>query len=398
MTAHRAVIEAGPSAIRRLCCATGDVVGAEVIAAALGAIDDAVALVDGRPVDVASVWSSALRSVVCSDVGQVVVVHPSWWSVSRVNLVTAAAQSLSGDVVVRPRSWLLAQASSEAAVVVEIAGHLVFVAGEEDGGVARVREAQSVAGEVAGVIAENSATASPATVVIDGPTTVAGAPQLAALIADAARGGGHRAMQVDDARLLQLAGAVTTVADSPGKPAGRPRPVEVAALIGAAGIVAVLVLAMTHGDRRRVDALDATTSLIEGRVAVTIPANWVTQRVLSGPGSARVQVTSPLDPEVALHVTQSAVAGETLTGAAERLKRAMDAEPAGAFVDFNPNGLSAGRPAVTYREVRTGHDVRWTVLLDGGIRISIGCQSRPGAADAVRDACARAVRSAHALE
>jgi type VII secretion-associated protein (TIGR03931 family) len=140
-----------------------------------------------------------------------------------------------------------------------------------------------------------------------------------------------------------------------------------------------------------------TTFLVEGRVALSVPANWPTRRVVGGPGSARVQVTSPLDPEVALHVTQSPVAGETLSGTAERLKRAIDAEPAGVFVDFNPYGTSAGRPAVTYREVRTGHQVRWTVLLDGVVRISIGCQSRPGGEDAVRDACDQAVRSAHAV-
>jgi len=140
-----------------------------------------------------------------------------------------------------------------------------------------------------------------------------------------------------------------------------------------------------------------TTFLVEGRVALSVPAAWPVQRVVTGPGSARVQVTSPADPEVALHITQSPVAGETLSGTAERLKRAIDAEPAGVFVDFNPSGSSAGRPSVTYREVRPGHHVRWTVLLDGPVRISVGCQSRPGDEDAVRDACEQAVRSAHAI-
>jgi type VII secretion-associated protein (TIGR03931 family) len=132
-------------------------------------------------------------------------------------------------------------------------------------------------------------------------------------------------------------------------------------------------------------------------VALSVPTTWSTQRVLSGPGSARVQVTSPTDPDVALHITQSPVAGETLNGTADRLKRAIDAEPPGVFVDFDPSGTSAGRPAVTYREVRAGHQVRWTVLLDGPVRISIGCQSRPGDEDTVRDACEQAVRSAHAI-
>ncbi|MGB9308134.1 MAG: type VII secretion-associated protein, partial [Mycobacterium sp.] len=140
-----------------------------------------------------------------------------------------------------------------------------------------------------------------------------------------------------------------------------------------------------------------TTFLVEGRVALTVPANWPTQRVLAGPGSARVQITSPSDPEVALHVTQTPVAGETLGSAAERLKRAIDAEPAGVFVDFNPTGSSAGRPAVTYREVRAAHQVRWSVLVDGAVRISVGCQSRPGGDDAVRQVCEQAVRTAHAV-
>ncbi len=132
-------------------------------------------------------------------------------------------------------------------------------------------------------------------------------------------------------------------------------------------------------------------------MALTVPANWPTQRVLAGPGSARVQITSPSDPEVALHVTQTPVAGETLGNAAERLKRAIDAEPAGVFVDFNPTGSSAGRPAVTYREVRAAHQVRWSVLVDGTVRISVGCQSRPGGDDAVRQVCEQAVRTAHAV-
>jgi type VII secretion-associated protein (TIGR03931 family) len=110
-----------------------------------------------------------------------------------------------------------------------------------------------------------------------------------------------------------------------------------------------------------------------------------------------MQVTSPSDPEVALLVTQSRVATGTLGATAESLKHAIDAEPAGVFVDFNPAGLSASRPAVTYREVRGGHDIRWTVLLEGAVRISIGCQSRRGNDDAVREVCERAVWSARAL-
>ncbi len=165
----------------------------------------------------------------------------------------------------------------------------------------------------------------------------------------------------------------------------------------AATAAALAVPAVTAEDPHPATRAEPTTVLVEGDVALTIPASWLTQRVIAGPGSARVQVTSPSDPEAALLVTQTPIPGETLAGAADRLRQAINAEPAGIFVDFNPSGVSAGRPAVTYREVRAAHDVRWTVLLDGSVRISIGCQSRPAAQDAVRDACEQAVRTAHAV-
>ena len=50
---------------------------------------------------------------------------------------------------------------------------------------------------------------------------------------------------------------------------------------------------------------EPTKVMVEGEVAVTIPAGWITQRVIGGPGSARVQITSPSDPEAALHITQT---------------------------------------------------------------------------------------------
>jgi type VII secretion-associated protein (TIGR03931 family) len=127
---------------------------------------------------------------------------------------------------------------------------------------------------------------------------------------------------------------------------------------------------------------------------VDVPAGWPVRRVVAGPGSARLQISSPSDSEVALHVTQSRVALTGLAATAEFLRGAIDAAPTGVFVDFNPAGRAAGRPAVTYRELRSGHDVRWTVWVDHAIRISIGCQSRRGHESAVGWACDRAIRSA----
>ncbi len=406
MSAHRAVIEAGPGAIRRLCCGTGTVTddeASEIIGAALGAIDDRVALVGERPVDVASLWSDALRSVACPRGMDMAVVHPSWWSSSRVEKVSAAAATVSDGVLVWPRAWLLrraAGADAEATVVVEITERMVVIGGAEVVAIPRRPHPHPVADEAAAAVAGMPA----AVVLIDTPSTVTGASTLAASIADAARGNGQTVVRIDDARLARLARSAASDRDEAGEPRDRVRSRAralsglAAATIALAAAAPAVITADRHG-RVTPPPVEAapTAVLVEGRVAVTVPADWPAQRVVAGPGSARLQVTSPSDPEVALHVTQSPVAGDTLSGTAERLKRAIDAEPAGAFVDFNPSGISAGRPAVTYREVRAGHHVRWTVLLDGPVRISLGCQSRPDKEEAVRAVCEQAVRSAHAI-
>ncbi|WP_421841900.1 type VII secretion-associated protein [Mycobacterium sp.] len=414
MSAHNVLIEAGPGVIRRLCSRAEAVADAEVSEGALGAIDDSAALVAERPVAIDSLWSSALRSVLCGTpdgLKTLVVVHPSWWPASRVGVVTAAARALSDDphdVVARPRSWLLAQATPQTpaalTVVVEITERLVVVAGLDVVAVPRATEYRPVADEVALIVGKMVA-GTAAVVLIDVPCGVADAPALATLIGDSVRKSGScpTVVEIDGARLAQLARvAVSGLADSGESSSAstavvRSRARAVASL-GVAGVaLAALTILVVGNHHQRFTDPAPTTFLVEGRIAMTVPSNWSTQRVVAGPGSARVQLTSPSDPEVALHLTQALVADETLARAAGRLKRAIAAQPPGVFVDFDPAGISAGRPAVTYREVRPGHQVRWTVLLDGAIQISIGCQSRAGIDDIVRDVCERAVRSAHVV-
>jgi type VII secretion-associated protein (TIGR03931 family) len=417
MNRHHAIIEVGPGAIRRLCCGTGSVVetdASEVLDAALGAIDDRVALVGGRPFAVDSLWEAALRSLECDPddpANGTVIVHPSWWSPSRVGVVAeAAAKSLLGDVLVRPRSWLLRQASHadpEAIVVVEIAERVVAIVGAEIVGVARNAEPRSVADEVARAVGEMRPGATTTVALIDAPSTVTAAAALATLIARAVCDSGQSAIEIDAPQLSKLAASAQSTLSPHGEPpqsgpsaeGDRSRAPMLRSLAAAAFVLAVTVpIVAAVGRNGAAPTAAATTYLVEGRVALMVPANWLVQRVLAGPGSARVQVTSPADPEVALHVTQSPVPpDETLSVTAERLQRAIGSEPDGVFVDFNPSGVSAGRPAVTYREVRVNHQVGWVVLLDGPVRISVGCQSPPGGDDAVREACEQAVRSARAI-
>jgi type VII secretion-associated protein (TIGR03931 family) len=403
------VLEVGPSAIRQLCCGGDAVADDEMARAAFDSIDDPVTLVDLRPVTVDSLWQMVLGSVHCGSPERAIVVHPSWWAPMRVDVVSAAAQGLGCEVVMRPRSWLLAQASplesQHATVVVEIADCFVVISGAAVVAKTRRAEPQCVVEAVVRSILEMTSDAT-TVVVIDAPSTVSGAGALAAMIAEGLRAtDGITAWSVGDARLRELAADVipgesgtceSECADAGDRDYRRHWRLALVVML----IIALLGVTGVLASRRHAAPADGdipTTFLVEGRVALEVPAQWPMQRVVAGPGSARVQVTSPLDPEVALHLTQSPVAVGTLDATAESLKRAIDAEPAGIFVDFNPVGTSAGRPAVTYREVRSGHNVQWTVLVDKAVRISIGCQSRHGHDDAVRQVCELAVRSARAL-
>jgi type VII secretion-associated protein (TIGR03931 family) len=140
------------------------------------------------------------------------------------------------------------------------------------------------------------------------------------------------------------------------------------------------------------------TLLVEGRVGVMVPAQWVVQRVTSGPGSARLQVVSPTDADIAVNVTQSSLTPrQSHQQVAEALRSALRHEPDGVFVDFNPSDRRAGQPALTYREVRADHHITWVVLVDESLRIAIGCQSAPGQEEAVREVCDQAIQSAHAV-
>lgn len=407
MSAHRAIIEAGPGVIRRICCSAGAIgdLDTEILDAALAGVDDPVALLGERPVAVDSLWRAALQSLACARQGALIV-HPSWWSSSRVGVVTAGAKGLSGEVLVRPRSWLLAHASKadREVVVVEIAERLVAIVGIGIVAIPRTKEPHHLAMEIVRVIDEMCSDAT-AVVLIDAPAAIPGGSVLATLIARAVRDSGQSVMEIDEPRLSRVAvSAQSTLTEvSETQPAAPPGPSRIWKLRGLAAAAVVLVaavpVAVRVGHPSVAPATSApTTFLVEGRVALAVPANWTVQRVLAGPGSARVQVTSPVDAEAALHVTQSPVPpDETLSATAERLRRAIGSEHDGVFVDFNPSGVSAGRPAVTYREVRANHQVRWTVMVDGPVRISVGCQSRPGVEDAVRDVCEQAVRSAHAI-
>ena len=383
--------------MRRLDCVAVDLTDARAIAG-LDGIDDPVVLCGEQPVAVRELWRGILASAVGDRCERLVLLHPSWWARRRVDLIVEAASAVAAAVVTVRRADLI----GAAAVVIEIGAEVVAVGhGAEVIAVGHGADVTVLARTDIPEIVRLAVAKPSAKVVIDAPVGVPGGRELAAELRKALA---LRGIDPHGWDPVTLAWSITYPADSGGAPQRRQlqfrAAAAVAALIAAAG-VAVMVAIRSEPTVREFDSATASVSvasLVEGRVAVSVPALWTVERITAGPGSRRVQVSSPADSRVALHITQTYAPGTTLADAATVLARGIAGHSEGTFVEFADVDDVAGRPAVTYREIRGGRVVRWVVFVDGATRISIGCQSAPDGDDAVREACEQAVRSAREVQ
>jgi type VII secretion-associated protein (TIGR03931 family) len=277
--------------------------------------------------------------------------------------------------------------------VIEIADDFVAVcrAGDVVAAEARI----GAPADVADAIADRLDTTT--SVCVDAPLGVEGAAELARMIAQRLRADGIDVKTVHRDRVLEP--SPRRLPRNAESSTGRRRSAAVMLGSGVAVSVAVIcgAIAIASG-RGDIDADEMPmTTLVEGRVAVKVPAMWVVRRVTTGPGSARVQATAP-DGTTAVLVTQARVRnGESLADTAAVIKRALDDEEAGTFDRFDSDDRRGERPAATYRENRVARQIDWSVFVDGAVRIAVGCQSAAGREGAVRYACDEAVRSAHAI-
>ena len=369
--------------MRALRGGSGEQPDAALVSIAIDGIDDPVALFDDRPVGVADLWRSLISTTVGTHRDSVVVVHPSWWSRARVERVIGATTAVaSGGVVAMSRSELVRRGHPDAGPVIEIAGELVAVC---SGSTTRVLDRADLGPVVDTVVA----LAESDVIFLDAPPGIPGAAHTAALIRKALSRNGFT---VCDADVADLAADVIP----------QRRAVSAARLLIAVTAVMLVVGAAADIARRLpvtpppVDQVPIAQaeSLVEGRIAVQIPPGWIAERVTGGPGSRRVQVSSAADADLALHITQAYAPETTLAQAAAVLRRGIADQDPGVFVDFDPADEVAGRPAVSYREIRAGRVIRWVIVVAGPTRISIGCQSAPDREDAIREPCEQAVRSA----
>jgi len=398
------VVEVGPASVRVLGGPSAGEPDEAMVSAVLDGIDDAVALFDERPVVVAELVRAVMSSILVASPGPVVIVHPSWWSRARIDLVVQSSGA-ARKVVALSRSEVV-RAAGHAGTLIEIAGEFVAVAGPGLRVFGR--------GNIESIAAAAAEVGRSGDVLLDAPAAIPGSAQTAEQLRVALAARGRSARDVDVAALADAAPSRRRV--------GRP----VAALLAASLVLAAPVLpdgrelvlpdgrelvlpdgrelGLPDGRERvatprpEVGAPDpAAVSLVEGRIVVAVPLHWHVERVRSGSGSRRVQVGSPVDPDIALHITASYAPDSTLEQAAEVLGDAVADQTPGVFVGFRPAVEVAGRPAVTYREVRAGRVVDWSVVLSGSTRIGIGCQSAPDRTEVVRAVCEQAIRTAREL-
>lgn len=366
------VVEIGPVGVR----GPGQV-DVEQAEAAVEFIDDPMALVGERPVPVDELLAAVLAAAAGPGPGPLLLVHPGWWPAARRARLAAAA---GGDVTCRTRTEVLLQRYPAAGTVVEIGAADVAVLRAER--VVALLERDDRAQLTAAAVA--TAIGAAAGVVLDAPADVPGARILAEAIAGRLADRGIAVHRPDPGPLVP-----------PRPPARRARrwPASVPALLAAAACGAAALIVEPPAP----PVAEPATLLVEGRVAVQVPASWRMQRITAGPGSARVQLSAPDDPQTALHLAQTPLAGpHSVAETAQRLREAFDAQPPGVFTDFDPEAVRAGRAVVAYRERRDGRHIDWAVFVDGAVRIAIGCQ-RPAALEPVHPACDRAVATAHAL-
>ncbi|MGV0834218.1 type VII secretion-associated protein [Mycolicibacterium thermoresistibile] len=388
------ILEVGPATVRG-----PHPVDPETAAAAVEFIDDELALVAERPQPVATLWRQVLAAAAGPDPPALLLICPTWWSRARVQRVSAAAHTTAGVVDVQRRSELLgARLGATDGAVIEIApDHVAVCAAGTVELMARREEVDTVRAEVLAALGRRPA------VLIDAPADVSGAGALAEALADRLRRK-RIAVTVAQPDWSERPPAPPRHSAAPG-PAPVPRSRRRlrgrsgAVIAGAVAAVCGLVWGVPLPPSAE-EPVDTTpmTLLVEGRIAVLVPALWPPRRITTGPGSARLQLVSPTDQQTALHLTQSPVpAHYTSRQLVETLAAALQDQPDGVFTQFDAAGREAGRTAVTYREVRAAHHIDWTVLLDRDVRIAIGCQHPPGRPDGSEAVCAQAVRSAHAI-
>nr|WP_240945286.1 type VII secretion-associated protein [Rhodococcus sp. HNM0569] len=124
-------------------------------------------------------------------------------------------------------------------------------------------------------------------------------------------------------------------------------------------------------------AQPAPVAVTGGPVVLTIPHDWaeMSSRRTESDGAGRLELVPSDSSDRRVVVTWNSLAADTTPEAVASALETEMAGSAGEFSDFDADATFAGRDALTYTEhAGDGSQVKWIVLLDGPVQVSVGCQ------------------------
>ena len=389
-------------------------------------IDAAAVTVAGASRDVGELWREVLWNIARSVSDRPLLIgHPSTWGAVRCGVLARAAAGMRPPASLIPRAVLVARSHSDTVmgncVVVETThrpsypadtvpptwdvARLVRTSGGwviERSGVITLDDDAHV-GEKIVALVDDSVEA----VFVDGSDRDEVRAAIEEICAYAVAG---RVVPVDRA-LVRRHGARTAVVaplpeamgDQPGDARARQSfawryrlPIACCALL-VVGLVVLGVVGWRHDAPQGPTYRDA----VVGRTTLSVPAAW--HRTAPpmpgdpsdrGTGQARSVFTDPGSGGRILLVQSDVRSASTLDSVANSLRNRISQRGDDVVSEFSASTRFGDREVIAYREApASGSAIRWYVLVDDDLQVSIGCQAG-SAGESVDAHCARAVSTA----
>ncbi|MFB7878019.1 type VII secretion-associated protein [Nocardia sp. NPDC056064] len=133
------------------------------------------------------------------------------------------------------------------------------------------------------------------------------------------------------------------------------------------------------------------TTVTVGRVVVDVPAGW--HRSAAADPTLRADLVPDDGARRRITIAQKPVnAGAGYDEIAADLAAQIKKKPAGTVTEVRRDVVFAGRPGLSYEErPADGSTVRWHVIVDRGIQVSVGCQYAENGWEGVQSACEQVV-------
>ena len=162
-------------------------------------------------------------------------------------------------------------------------------------------------------------------------------------------------------------------------------------LLMAAAFIAVIVVAavtIVGISLRSADTPPGDRPVTQGRTTLMIPSQWhrneqTVTRSTAGSGSlgqSRTVFVAPDDGSRILLIQSPVRSGSTSASVAVSLRNRIVQRGDDVVSEFSASTRFAGRDVISYREApASGAPIRWYVLVEHDLQVSVGCQGVPAA-------------------